>query len=567
MSLAQHVSSIEGADRQEPEDNDLGDYQPSRAVRRILSYDVIAVPPSVEVHADHVAAYKVSAAKRLAQVAITVLSCWLASGIVFGFAALKPILISEGVYRELCSDEDIDDGINACDEQNLRLNLFFTVASITANISALPVGSILDWYGPRVCGVAGSVFLAAGSLLMAYAFLIPEFDGYMIGNIFLALGGTFVFVPSFQIANAFPRYSATIVAVITGSFDASAAIFLFYRLAYEATSGRFGPDKFFFYYTLVPLLLFLAQITILPGHSYHTVPQLEKKMEKAQDPARDVHESDDELESDGERRQVRWKRKSHRQAKLRRLSELLGDEDERQHKVDLEEERQIVSGVWGALHGLPAHKQMMSPWFILITLLTVVQMLRMNYFIASIRSQYEYMLGSESRAMDVNDFFDIALPVGGVICTPFLGLLLDNSSVPQTLAFIVTLTTIIGVLNSLPFLWAAYLTVGLFVVLRPLYYSAMSDYAVKVFGFATFGRVYGTIICLSGLVNFSQYGLDALTLGTFRGNPIPINIILAGVGFLNGSALVMFVLREERALKGTEFRDEAETERQRLIPG
>jgi hypothetical protein len=101
-------------------------------------------------------------------------------------------------------------------------------------------------------------------------------------------------------------------------------------------------------------------------------------------------------------------------------------------------------------------------------------MLRMNYFIATIRSQYEFMLGSESLAAIINHFFDIALPVGGVICTPFIGLFLDKLSVPMVLAGIVTLSTTIGVLNSLPFLWAGYLTVFLFVILRPLYYSAMS---------------------------------------------------------------------------------------------
>lgn len=67
------------------------------------------------------------------------------------------------------------------------------------------------------------------------------------------------------------------------------------------------------------------------------------------------------------------------------------------------------------------------------------------------------------------------------------------------------------------------------------------DYATKVFGFATFGRVYGTIICVSGLVNFSQYGLDALTHHQFDGNPIPINTFLAVAGFVVGTALVTFV--------------------------
>jgi hypothetical protein len=74
------------------------------------------------------------------------------------------------------------------------------------------------------------------------------------------------------------------------------------------------------------------------------------------------------------------------------------------------------------------------------------------------------------------------------------------------------------------------------------------------------------IICLSGLVNFSQYGLDALTFGPFNGNPIPINIILASLGFMIGSVLVTYVLWMERALKGLQVHNDAEPERQRLLP-
>lgn len=59
---------------------------------------------------------------------------------------------------------------------------------------------------------------------MALAFAISEFDGYIAGNIFLSLGGTFIFVPSFQVANAFPKWSGTIVAMVTGAFDASVSV-------------------------------------------------------------------------------------------------------------------------------------------------------------------------------------------------------------------------------------------------------------------------------------------------------------------------------------------------------
>ena len=98
---------------------------------------------------------------------------------------------------------------------------------------------------------------------MACAFYIPEFDGYIAGNIFLALGGTFIFVPSYSISNAFPRFSGSIVATVTGAFDASAAVFLFYRLSYEASHGTFTPDKFFLGYLAVPVLILIAQSTLM----------------------------------------------------------------------------------------------------------------------------------------------------------------------------------------------------------------------------------------------------------------------------------------------------------------
>ncbi|PYI12003.1 MFS transporter [Aspergillus sclerotiicarbonarius CBS 121057] len=585
MSLVQHVSLIEGVDR-EPDPQDDSTIatavmsEPCALVRHKISYDVLQ-PQPVAIDSSATPAYQVSTAKRIAQVVVTILACWFAAGVVFGFAALKPVLVAEGVYRELCTEEELHNGVEVCAEQDLRcvfcgspaeplfnlrrLNLFFTIGSITANVSALPVGTLLDRYGSRICGFAGCLLLALGSSLMAYSFFQPQFDGYMVGNFFLALGGTFIFVPSFQIANAFPKYAGTIVALVTGAFDASAAVYLFYRLLYEASHGSFRPGQLFLGYLFVPAFIFIAFITIMPSHDYQGTYQLEVKIEQAEDATRDVHDSDDEIESDTELRRVRGQRAEERRKKLRKIAKVLGNKGERQEREQREEDRQVASAVWGALHGQPAHKQMATPWFILITLMTVLQMLRMNYFIATIRAQYGYMLNSDALAVQINSFFDIALPVGGAISTPFIGLLLDRVSVPAILAIIVVLTTVIGILNSIPALWTGYATVALFVLLRPLYYSAMSDYATKVFGFATFGRVYGTIICFSGLANFSQYGLDALTHGPFGENPLPINIFLAGAGFVVGTALVSFVYVAGQQMRAQEQEMEDDEERQRLI--
>lgn len=198
------------------------------------------------------------------------------------------MLIDVGVYRQFCTKDELAANVEVCYEQDLRMNTFFAIASTTCNVSALLVGTILDRHGPRVCAVIGSVALAIGSLLMAYAFYIPKFDGYIAGNIFLALGGTFIFVPSFSIANAFPKFSGTIVATVTGAFDASAAVFLFYRLAYEGSGGTFTPHKFFFGYLAVPVVIFIAQFILMTSDGYKTVPQLEMKYEKEEDATRDV---------------------------------------------------------------------------------------------------------------------------------------------------------------------------------------------------------------------------------------------------------------------------------------
>ena len=202
--------------------------------------------------------------------------------------------------------------------------------------------------------------------------------------------------------------------------------------------------------------------------------ELDSEEEQAKNPANDVHDSDDELENEGEVRRIRSARQDDRKRTIAEIRDLLGTQAERNEHARREDEKRVASGVWGALHGLPASMQVRTPWFILITLLTVLQMARMNFFIATIRSQYTYMLDSPSKAAWVNEFFDIALPIGGIVAVPFIGVLLDSTSTAVVLALLVFISTTIGILGVLPFLWAAYANVIFFVLFRPLYYSAMS---------------------------------------------------------------------------------------------
>ena len=485
-----------------------------------------------------VGAFEVSRNQRIIQVIVAVIYCLFSAGVVFGYAAIKPVFIEEGVYGQYCDESEYlleSDQKATCYGQEIRLNLMFTTAAVATNVCALPVGTLLDRYGPRVSGIVGSLLLMLGSLLLAFAAQIP-FDTYIVGYLFLALGGPFIFISSFQLSNTFPQHSGFILALLTGAFDSSSAIFLFYRLAYTASDGTFTPQQFFLAYLTVPVFILGAQVTIMPRNSYKTAGELITHADaldnERSDNAEDVGDSQQQCD--------------HRDSVIDETTSLLGKATDKQQKS--EERKRAISGVWGAQHGRSAFQQIKTPWFWLIALFTIVQMTRINYFVATIRTQYEYFLNA-NLAKTVNHFFDVALPVGGICSIPFIGLVLDSTSTTFCLGLLVVSATVIGVLGVLPFLWAAYANVVLFVLYRPLYYTAVSDYAAKVFGFHTFGKVYGLVICLAGFLNFSQSALDAATHRNFEGNPIPVDILLIVVALAVGVPLVAYVWYQSRSLR------------------
>ncbi|KIX07727.1 uncharacterized protein Z518_02381 [Rhinocladiella mackenziei CBS 650.93] len=551
MSLTR-LSSVDGFERERRGS--------SVSSQRRMSFNPVSewVPPADRKASVVTAALQfeeVSKKKRIAQVVVAIVYCLFAAGIVFGYAAIKPVLIDEGVFQEFCTPEEVERQASPCYKQEIRLNLMFTVAAVSTNVAALPIGTILDGYGPRVCGIIGSIFLATGALLFSFASKVKG-DLFTPGYFFLALGGPFVFISSFQLSNTFPQNSGLILALLTGAFDSSSALFLVFRLLYEATGGELNTHRLFLIYLIVPIFIFIVQVWIMPEESYKTVSEVVKDAEE------EINAPTPPQISEEERRAYR----ERRQSTIAEVNLLL-DKSTNTKRQKREEAKNVKSGVWGAMHGYPAFEQIKSAWFWLITLFTVVQMTRINYFVATIRPQERYLLGSTHKAKIVNDFFDVALPLGGVLSIPFIGLLLDNTSTPFALGFLVATATLIGILGCLPYMWAAIANVCLFVVYRPFYYTTVSDYAAKVFGFQTFGKVYGLIICLAGLFNFLQSPLDAVTHVVFNLNPIPVNVILMSIAVVVGSALVAFTLVKSRSMKRDLLEDEAEDATETLMPG
>ncbi|EXU97487.1 hypothetical protein X797_009396 [Metarhizium robertsii] len=549
MSLAQHLAPEDGFDVPDCQQSDETLVSPR--YWRQMSFDAFApAEPPVEVKPPRSAAYKTSTFQRVVQVGLGVTFCFLASGIVFGFAALKPVLIARGVYHELCAKQH-----STCPEQDLRINLLFITASITTNVSSLFAGYVLDKYDRRICTTFAATFLALGSLFFIFHRHIRFVDPLIFANLFLSLGGTFLFLPTFQLSNAFPKHSGVIVALVTCAFDASSAVFLIYQIIWKATNGAFTPEEFFTVYLCVPAAILLAEWTVMPKQRYHTMPELEKKLEHANDCTRDVHISDDEVPDDLTLSRIRSQRADERRARIGQIERVTGDAEERHERIERRTSLQIHDEAWGMLHGLSVKDQMRSPWFILLLLTTALQMLRVNYFIATVTSQYTYMLGPQD-ADRVTALFNAALPIGGIAATPAIAVILHTLSVAGLLVLLTVYVASIGVLNCVSEPWAAFATVLLFVTFRPFYYSTISHIAANVFGYATFGRVYGTIICLSGVINLTQPVIDTITNKIFHGDPVPANIAMAAAGTALALVFTAFAIRKTRHVHKRSLRRE-----------
>lgn len=495
------------------------------------------------------------------QIICAVLWNLLAAGPVFGFAALKPILISEGVYADVCKASTTDN--EPCVEQDLKLNFIFTVAAGLTNIVAFFVGFVLDNHGPRVCGFIGSFLLAWGSLTMAFAptskfdslrSWFPSLDPYLCGYSLLALGGPFVFISTFQLANTFPKHSGKILASITGAFDTSSALFMIWRLIYQNYTSKLGIQQFFTGYLVVPVFIFLCQLFIMPTSSYVSLGVTRKfeiegldadgNLVLGDDGARAIPDSGVREEAIRRQSVSAQSTPSVNNKRVRQVSTLAD-----RRKSILEEHvsqrlEQSTHGIYGILHDEPVSKQLATPWFVLMLCFTVICMLRINYFVATVRSQENYLLGSFESAQRMGGIFDIALPLGGLVAIPLIGIALDTISTLYILEFIVCVSVTIGILGCFHSFVLNLIGILILVVYRPFYYTVVSDYSAKVFGFVTFGTVYGLAMSISGVLNMLQSVIDRLTKTYFKSNPIPINIILTGLTLLFGVSLVTYAKQQ-----------------------
>lgn len=77
-------------------------------------------------------------------------------------------------------------------------------------------------------------------------------------------------------------------------------------------------------------------------------------------------------------------------------------------------------------------------------------------------------------------------------------------------------------------------------------YTSVSNYSTLVFGFETFGTVYGLANTISGLFGLVQYPLDLAVKYPLKGNPTIVNVALLAAGVLTTAGVAGRIWRATR---------------------
>ncbi|KAM8923915.1 large neutral amino acids transporter small subunit 3 [Pelodytes ibericus] len=501
------------------------------------------------------------------------------SAVLFGWGSLLIMLQEEGFYSHLCAEDNSTHNaplspstkdINAsspepwltCTAQEEMLNLGFTIGSFLLSATTLPLGILMDRYGPRPLRLIGSFFFALSCALIALSGYDPS---VLAPLIFLALslngfGGICLTFTSLTLPNMFGSLRSTMMSLMIGSYASSAITFPALKLIYEAGVSFVG---IMLGWSALACLIFLNCLINWPKES---IPSPE---ETAYTKKVTLHTLALDHKVTGDQFYT------HVTTVGQRLSRKGESEKEHLSNEDLTKPTKSNGPAPTFLHSAR------SPIFLFSLITMMMTQLRIIFFMASMNRMVEYLVIEQQMNGKQHNvcfsFFAVGLysSVFGVmqlLCLftcPFIGFVMDwkmkecdegfktiQKLTNATRAFVFTNILLIAfgvtcLISNLPVQFVSFV---LHTMVRGFIHSACGGLYAAVFPSGHFGTLTGLQSLLSAIFALLQEPLYRIMLGPLEGNAFWVNLSLLIFSFA-GFILPGYILIYRRRLLRTQAID------------
>ncbi|XP_069410669.1 large neutral amino acids transporter small subunit 3 isoform X9 [Ovis canadensis] len=457
------------------------------------------------------------------------------------------------------------------------LNLGFTIGSFVLSATTLPLGVLMDRFGPRPTRLMGSACFAASCSLMALA----SWDTKVLSPlIFLALsmngfGGICLTFSSLTLPNMFGNLRSTFMALMIGSYASSAITYPGIKLIYNAGVSFMA---IMFAWSGLACLIFLNCAFNWPREAFPSPEEVNyKEKTKLRELALDHRVTGDRFYS-------------YVSTVGQRLSQKAPSLEEGVLFISSQDVRGGAES--SAEKSVPLRRSLCSPIFLWSLLTMGVTQLRVIFYMAAMNKMLEYLVtgGQEhetddlkQRATETVEFYSSVFGALQLLCLltcPLIGYVMDwrikdcvdgptprdgaatKSVRPRYLeiqkltnainAFTLTNLLLVGfgitcLINNLHL---QFMTFVLHTMVRGFYHSACGGLYAAVYPSKHFGTLTGLQSLLSAVFALLQQPLFMAMVGPLKGEPFWVNLgllLFSVLGFLLPSYLFCYRARLQRA--------------------
>ncbi|KAJ0408012.1 hypothetical protein P43SY_000216 [Pythium insidiosum] len=444
-------------------------------------------------------------------VGFAIFQCFLGAGVVFGWTSILPMLEKERIYNELCKPDE-----SFCEAQSVQLHFAFTIAASSSMFANLFLGILFDKYGPRISKLVSLVILMVGAIMMGRARVrttaSSSFDFFLPGMAFMAFGGTGLQLCSVHLSNLFPEAKSLVTCFMVGALQLSFFIFAIFAVLYD----NFGLSQraIFNGYTAILGVSLLGTVVLSPDKPYQLDSFARLSTESSQSTAEPEHEllSPIRLPSvfkKGETSLLLGTPHMNKEQLPTHVPPMALPARAAAGSASLERAIRFANDA----HDYKSRSfktQVLSPPFLLLTLLFSIGTLWCNYFLGSVTAQLRRKPLSAADVTTLMNDFGLLLP-GGVVFIPLVGYLLEIwGHMRVTFA-----TCLVSVAFTMCFFGSDHvgvlvLSFVLYTLYRTALFALLFSYIGHTFGFKNFGVLSGIAFSVAAVVGLLQTPLTEI---------------------------------------------------------